>query len=60
MHMMHAGAKPSVFFDAIRPRCSAGLDIELFGNVSVTWSVQFTPLTLLRHGYLIHSGRVTA
>ena len=42
MHMMHTKAKPSVFFDEIRLRCSAGLDIELFGNVSVTWSVQFT------------------
>ena len=40
------------FFDEIRLRCSAGLDVELFGNASMTWSlrVQFTPVTPLRHG----------
>jgi hypothetical protein len=55
---MQAGAKVSVFFDEIRLRFSAGLDVELFGNVSMTWRVQFTPSTLLRYGYFIQPRRV--
>jgi len=59
MHMTHPRVKLSVFSTRFGLSCPAGLEVELFGNVSVTRKVQFTPFTLLRHGYFIHSGQAT-